>query len=120
MHYSNNKDSRKKAEEALKKYDLGIEQLGKKGDVIHRFNDKTFSLQMHEESSGTQQLFSLLKMLDNVLKKGSVAIIDEFDALFAPLHAENANKAIPRRRNKSQPRPANIEHPQPRNIRRIR
>ena len=84
MHYSKNKDSRKKAEEALKQYDLGIEQLGRDGDVIHKFSGKTFKLRMHEESSGTQQLFSLHKMLDNALKKGGVAVIDEFDAYLHP------------------------------------
>ena len=84
MYYGSNTASRNSAEDTLRKYDLGIEQLGKDGNIVHKFNNRTFRLRMHEESSGTQQLLALLKMIDSVLDTGGLAVIDEFDAYLHP------------------------------------
>ena len=88
FYYQKNKNARNKAEDILKQYDLGIEKLGSDGDIIHNFDGRSFKLDIFDESSGTQQLLFISKMLDSVLEKGSMAIIDEFDAYLHPTMLE--------------------------------
>lgn len=83
-HYERNEEDRLDVQKILKLYDLGIEGLDKKGYIKHKYNNKFFKLRVHEESSGTQQLFLMLRLFDNVLSEGSVAIIDEFDTYLHP------------------------------------
>ena len=88
FYYQKNKNARIKAEDVLKQYDLGIERLGNDGDIIHNFDGRSFKLDLFDESSGTQQLLFISKMLDSVMEKGSLAIIDEFDAYLHPTMLE--------------------------------
>ena len=83
-YYDSDQDSLKRAEGMLKKYDLGIEKLEKDGRITHKFEGQEFKLPIYEESSGTQQLIKLLKVIEDVLNKGSIAVIDEFDAYLHP------------------------------------
>jgi uncharacterized protein len=86
MFYRTHKKSRAKMEETVRRYDLGIAgfDFDGQGEVRHEFGDRSFKLEIDEESHGTQQLLALLKKIDNVLEHGSVAIIDELDAYLHP------------------------------------
>lgn len=90
--YHSKPELRKKAEGLLARFDLGfnsfdVEQLG--GDqftfkVAHNFGDKKISLPLDYESSGTKQLFILLKTILMALSSGGAAVIDEFDSRLHP------------------------------------
>ena len=88
MYYRRNKNARAKAEDILKQYDLGIEKISNDFNIIHNFNDQTLKLHILDESSGTQQLLFVSKMINEALEKGSIAIIDEFDAYLHPTMIE--------------------------------
>ena len=88
-YYAKHKDARERAENILKRYDLGIDKIGRQGEIIHGIGEDAFKVEVDEESSGTQQLLYTLRMIDSVLAKGSVAIIDEFDAYLHPLMLNN-------------------------------
>ncbi len=93
MHlYHSNPELRKKAESMLSRFDLGfnsfeIEQLGGNQvtfKVAHNFGDKKIILPLDYESSGTKQLFILLKTILMALSSGGAAVIDEFDSRLHP------------------------------------
>ena len=83
-YYKKNEKARSKAQDTLRQYDLGIKTINSDGDIVHEFGDKTLKLDIFDESSGTQQLLFISKMIDGALDKGSMAIIDEFDAYLHP------------------------------------
>lgn len=93
--YSDNQVLKKKAEELLRRFDLGLEgfeikkeqhpqglQLSISG--VHSFEDHKQYLPFSYESSGTRQLFVLLKTILQVLSSGGVAILDEIDVNLHP------------------------------------
>ena len=53
-------------------------------NVAHSFSGRTEYLPMQYESSGTKQLFILLKTILLVLASGGVAVLDEFDVNLHP------------------------------------
>jgi len=87
-----NKDLKEKADEILQKFDLGLSNFNIEESenhqlqvsVVHKFGDKQLPLQLDYESSGTRKLYGLLKIILLALAKGSMAIIDEFDASLHP------------------------------------
>lgn len=111
-----NEPIKKEAEKILSRFDLGLEsfEIDKKKKeegflinvkVAHAFGgQKAYLPSMAYESSGTKQLFVLLKTILTVLARGGVAILDEFDVNLHPeilmslfelfIHPEtNKNKA---------------------------
>lgn len=95
--YSENENEsiKKEAEKLLSRFDLGLKSFDitkeKKDDgfsidvsVSHIFDEQTGKLPMQYESSGTKQLFIILKTILLVLKNGGVAILDEFDVNLHP------------------------------------
>ncbi|MCX6736552.1 MAG: ATP-binding protein, partial [Candidatus Parcubacteria bacterium] len=90
-----NKTIKKEAEKILSRFDLGLEsfEINKKKKensllidvkVAHSFGNQKEYLPMQYESSGTKQLFVLLKTILQVLTKGGVAILDELDVNLHP------------------------------------
>ncbi len=92
----------------LKKYDIGMHDLltfteddekqkNKKSNAkysafgFHKFLKNEFIIPYELESSGTRRLIHLLKIMLVAIKKGSVAIIDEFDNV---LHPNMVNELI--------------------------
>ncbi len=86
---------KKKAEKLLARFDLGLEsfEIDKKKKenrfsinvkVAHSFSGQKEYLPIQYESSGTRQLFILLKTILLVLTKGGVAVLDEFDVNLHP------------------------------------
>ena len=53
--------------------------------TLHTVNNKTFQLDLLEESSGTIKLFSIIPYLLDGLKTGGTLIIDELDAKLHPM-----------------------------------
>ena len=84
-YYKSHPKMRGVVEDDIKKYDLGIEGFGKDGTFKHKYDDTFFNIDFDQESSGTQQLLFLKRMIENVLAKGGVAIIDEPDSFLHPL-----------------------------------
>jgi len=86
LHYFESHESSKKlAEQDVRRYaDLGIESFGKHGLIKHKFGEKTFELELENESSGTHQYIALRRMMDEALEKGGLVIVDEFDAFLHP------------------------------------
>jgi hypothetical protein len=95
--YSDNEALKKEAEKLLSRFDLGLNGIVfekekaenggltiKNVQAIHMFNGKEQSLPILYESSGTKQLFSILKTILQALENGSVAIVDEFDVNLHP------------------------------------
>ncbi|MCX6794807.1 MAG: AAA family ATPase [Candidatus Falkowbacteria bacterium] len=95
--YSDDKNEilKKEAEKLLSRFDLGLESFDIKKEkkenslslnvkVSHSFDGHIERLPMQYESSGTKQLFVLLKTILLVLNKGGVAILDEFDVNLHP------------------------------------
>ena len=100
---SNNKIL-KKAENLLKKYDIGLSGVdiaeevidlknGKKEKIyiplgIHQVKNhsktKYIGLPFNYESGGTQSLLQLVRILLQILDKGGIAVLDEFDAKLHP------------------------------------
>lgn len=95
--YSDNELLKKEAEKLLSRFDLGLngivfekEKTGnsitiKNVQATHLIGGKEQTLPILYESSGTKQLFVVLKTLLQALDKGSIAIVDEFDV---NLHSE--------------------------------
>ena len=96
MFYSKNENLKKEAEKLLARFDLGLNEIqfekeeAKDGMTIkdirakHLINGKEYELSIFYESSGTKQLFVLLKNILSALSSGSMAIIDEFDVNLHP------------------------------------
>lgn len=93
--YSENEKIKQKAEFLLNHFDLGFEAFNIKKkkhddgfsmnvDVVHSFNNKQYSLPIHYESSGTKQLFTILKSVLQVLDRGGIAVLDEIDVNLHP------------------------------------
>jgi len=92
---SNNEEIKKRAEKLLSKFDLGLNSFDitkEKKDkgfsinvkVAHSFSGNNVFLPMEYESSGTKQLFVLLKSILLALSNGGVAVLDEFDVNLHP------------------------------------
>ena len=90
-----NEEIKKKTEKLLSDFDLGLESFEIKkekkengfsinGKIAHSFGGQTEHLPMQYESSGTKQLFVLLKTIFLVLTNGGVAVLDEFDVNLHP------------------------------------
>jgi len=90
-----NKAIKKQAENILSRFDLGLEafKIEKKKKensflidvtVAHSFGGETKYLPMQYESSGTKQLFVLLKTILLVLANGGIAVLDELDVNLHP------------------------------------
>lgn len=93
--FSENDALKKEAEKLLSRFDLGLEVFEIKKEkkengfsinvkVAHSFGGRKEYLPMQYESSGTKQLFVLLKHILQVLAKGGVAVLDEFDVNLHP------------------------------------
>lgn len=94
--YSDNEILKKEAEKLLARFDLGLNGIVfekekssngltiKNVQAIHLFNGKEQSLPILYESSGTKQLFAILKTILQALENGTVAIVDEFDVNLHP------------------------------------
>ena len=96
-YFYENKEYKTKAEMFLKYFDLGlsgikieerelgVDKEGKSEKIIipfgvHLGKDKnTYDLSFHYESSGTQNLFILLRQILPILAKGGIAVLDEFE-----------------------------------------
>lgn len=67
------------------RYDLSISGFSADdGTLTHTYGDTSFTIDIDQESSGTQQFIVLMKKLNDVLKHGGIAVIDEFDAYLHP------------------------------------
>lgn len=94
--YSANDNLKKEAEKLLTRFDLGLngihfeKEKAKDGTTIkdirakHLIDGKEYELPIFYESSGTKQLFVLLKSILSALSNGGVAVIDEFDVNLHP------------------------------------
>lgn len=94
--YSENEKIKKEAEHLLSRFDLGFDAfsyiLEKQGSqttikniqAVHTYNGLQQKLPIQYESSGTKQLFMLLKSILVVLGRGGIAILDEFDVNLHP------------------------------------
>lgn len=94
--FSENESLKKEAEKLLSRFDLGLEgfritkQQNANGismnvQAIHSFKgEEKFLPGLQYESSGTKQLFVLLKTILQVLGRGGIAILDEFDVSLHP------------------------------------
>lgn len=93
--YSENEVFKKETEKLLSYFDLGLsgfeieKEETEKGirlptHAVHDIDGEKYFLNLSYESSGTKQLFVLLKNILVALKKGSVAVIDEFDVNLHP------------------------------------
>jgi hypothetical protein len=90
-----NERIKKEAEKLLSCFDLGLEsfEIDKKKqeggflievNVAHSFGNRKEHLPIRYESSGTKQLFVLLKTILSVLARGGIAVLDEFDVNLHP------------------------------------
>lgn len=93
--FMENKRLKELAEKYLASFDLGLKgfEIEKKiedkntffrADFFHEVGDEDVSLPFHYESSGTKQLFSLLRYILSALDDGGIAVIDELDASLHP------------------------------------
>lgn len=94
--YSENDKLKEEAEKLISRFDLGLKGIKfvkEKGEnrltikdirAIHAFNGEEQSLPIQYESSGTKQLFVLLKSILQALTEGGVAVLDEFDVNLHP------------------------------------
>ncbi len=53
--------------------------------TTHTVNDKTYELELNEESNGTIKIFGILPHIASCLLKGSTLVIDELDAKLHPM-----------------------------------
>ncbi len=92
---SDNEKIKKEAEKLLSQFDLGLNSFNIKKEkkekgfslnvkVVHSFSGRTEFLPMEYESSGTKQLFILLKSILVALSNGGVVVLDEFDVNLHP------------------------------------
>ncbi len=60
-------------------------------DTIHKMidSDEEVRISLQEESSGTQKMFSLYPMLEDVLEEGGVLVVDELNSRLHPLLLRN-------------------------------
>ncbi|MDD2274255.1 MAG: ATP-binding protein [Candidatus Pacebacteria bacterium] len=90
-----NKIIKERVEELLSQFDLGlnsfnIEKDEKEGEAFlrlnfnHSFGGEIKLLPFIYESSGTKQLFIILKSILSVLNNGGIIVLDEFDASLHP------------------------------------
>lgn len=96
MFYSENENLKTEAEKLLSRFDLGLNGIvfekEEKADGLtikdikakHFFQNKEYQLPIMYESSGTKQLFVLLKNILSALVDGGAVIIDEFDVNLHP------------------------------------
>lgn len=98
--YSENDKLKQEAEKLIARFDLGLKGIKfskekeenrltiKDIQAIHLFNGEEQSLPVQYESSGTKQLFVLLKSILQALAgdgvRGGVAVLDEFDVNLHP------------------------------------
>ena len=94
--YSENETLKKEAEKLLSRFDLGLTGIVfdkekveggltiKNIHAVHDFNGHKQSLPIVYESSGTKQLFILLKTILQALEHGGIAVLDEFDINLHP------------------------------------
>lgn len=93
--FSENSALKKEVEELLSRFDLGLSGFEIKKEkeengfsltvrAKHLFNGQKEYLPVQYESSGTKQMFVLLRRILAALKKGSIAILDEFDVNLHP------------------------------------
>lgn len=93
--FSENNVLKIEAEKLLSRFDLGLEGFEIKKEknengfrlnvrVAHLFNGKKNFLPIQYESSGTMQLFVLLKSILQALTGGGIAVLDEFDVNLHP------------------------------------
>ena len=93
--FSENEDLKQKAEKLLARFDLGFNQFDIKKEkrdngfsinvqTVHYFDGHHRHLPIQYESSGTKQLFMLLKTILHVLAHGGVAVLDELDVNLHP------------------------------------
>ena len=93
--YNSNKALKEEAEKLLRHFDLGLDgieitkaikdngtSMSIKG--IHLFDGEKQFLPIQYESSGTKQLFVLLKSILVALEKGSMVVLDEFECNLHP------------------------------------
>jgi uncharacterized protein len=96
LFYSENEKLKEAAEDMLSRFDLGLSGIdfdkNKTKDGLspmdisakHLFGGKEHALPVVYESSGTKQLFAVLKSVLSALERGSFAAIDEFDVNLHP------------------------------------
>lgn len=93
--YSENEPLKKEAEKLLCRFDLGLAGFDIKKEktengltlqarAVHSIEGNNYNLNLSYESSGTKQLFVLLKSILTALAHGSVVVIDEFDVNLHP------------------------------------
>ncbi|OGH73812.1 MAG: hypothetical protein A3C90_02415 [Candidatus Magasanikbacteria bacterium RIFCSPHIGHO2_02_FULL_51_14] len=93
--FSENSVLKAEAEKLLSRFDLGLEGFEIKKEkkengfslnvrAAHLFNGQKSYLPVQYESSGTKQLFVLLKSILQALAEGGVAVLDEFDVNLHP------------------------------------
>src|SRR3989344_2032623 len=93
--FSDNSALKQEAEKLLCRFDLGLSGFEIKKEkkengfslnvrAAHMFNGEKQYLAVQYESSGTKQLFVLLKTILLALQNGSVAVVDEFDVNLHP------------------------------------
>lgn len=86
---------KEQAEKILSRFDLGLKGFSiekKKQDdgislnvrAMHFHEGKDYPLALQYESSGTMQLFVLLKSISQALETGGIAVLDEFDVNLHP------------------------------------
>lgn len=94
--YSENDKLKQEAEKLISRFDLGLKGIKfskekeenrltiKDVQAVHLFNGEEQFLPVQYESSGTKQLFVLLKSILQALAEGGVAVLDEFDVNLHP------------------------------------
>lgn len=94
--YSENEKLKQEAEKLISRFDLGLKGIKfskekeenrltiKDVQAVHLFNGEEQSLPVQYESSGTKQLFVLLKSILQALAEGGIAVLDEFDVNLHP------------------------------------
>lgn len=92
---SGNEPIKKEAEKLLSGFDLGLKsfniqkkknenQITLTANAAHSIDGQTYHLNLKYESSGTKQLFVLLRSILAALDKGGIAVLDEFDVNLHP------------------------------------
>jgi len=95
IYFDQNKEIKKEAERLMSNFDIGLKEFfinvikqdqGYNFDVagIHRIGKNDYRIPFQYESSGTKQLFVILKSILHVLLNGGVAVIDEIDVNLHP------------------------------------
>jgi hypothetical protein len=93
--FSDHDDLKLKTEKLLSRFDLGLEGFLIKKEkqengislnisAIHSHHGQKYPLALQYESSGTMQLFVLLKSISQALETGGIVVLDEFDVNLHP------------------------------------